>query len=85
MAELLRHRQTKEAATDMFDPKATAPHLDSTKLGSSRWLKSLPFCPRKQTSSGGLGMSEKGHNRTHARDKQHSQFLERLPSGMLPA
>jgi hypothetical protein len=30
MVELLRHRQTKEAGTDMFDPKATASHLDST-------------------------------------------------------
>ena len=31
MVEPLRHRQTKEAATDMFEPKATASHLDSTK------------------------------------------------------
>jgi len=30
MVEPVRHRQTKEAATDMFEPKATAPHLDST-------------------------------------------------------
>jgi hypothetical protein len=30
MAEPLRHRQTKGAATDMFDLKAAAPHLDST-------------------------------------------------------
>ena len=30
MVEPLRHRQTKEAATDMFEPKATASHLDST-------------------------------------------------------
>jgi hypothetical protein len=26
----VRHRQTKEAATDRFEPTATAPHLDST-------------------------------------------------------
>ena len=32
MVEPLRHRQTKEAETDMFDLKAAAPHLDSTKL-----------------------------------------------------
>jgi len=30
MVEPVRHRQTKEAATDMFEPKATASHLDST-------------------------------------------------------
>ncbi len=30
MVEPVRHRQTKEAGTDMFEPKATAPHLDST-------------------------------------------------------
>ena len=33
MVEPLRHRQTKEAETDMFDLKAAAPHLDSTKNG----------------------------------------------------
>jgi hypothetical protein len=30
MVELVRHRPTKEAETDMFEPKATASHLDST-------------------------------------------------------
>ena len=30
MVELVRHRPTKGAATDMFEPKATASHLDST-------------------------------------------------------
>src|SRR6266550_3429466 len=30
MVEPLRHRRTKGAATDMFEPKATASHLDST-------------------------------------------------------
>jgi hypothetical protein len=30
MVEPVRHRQTKEAGTDMLEPKATAPHLDST-------------------------------------------------------
>src|ERR1700730_7178447 len=30
MVEPLRHRQTKEAATDMFSLKATASHSDST-------------------------------------------------------
>jgi hypothetical protein len=31
MVEPVRHRQTKEAATDMSEPKATASHLDSTR------------------------------------------------------
>src|SRR6478672_10845310 len=35
MVEPLRHRQTKEAATDMFEPTATAPHLDSTNRSMS--------------------------------------------------
>jgi hypothetical protein len=35
MAELVRHRQTKEADTDMFAPKVTAPHLNSTVSGLS--------------------------------------------------
>ena len=30
MVELVRHHPTKGAATDMFEPKATASHLDST-------------------------------------------------------
>ena len=30
MGEPVRHRQTKEAGTDMFAPKATASHPDST-------------------------------------------------------
>jgi hypothetical protein len=36
MVEPLRHRQTKEAGTDMFDPKATASHLDSTRSGKAQ-------------------------------------------------
>ena len=32
MVEPVRHRQTKEAAKDMFEPKATASHLDSTVM-----------------------------------------------------
>jgi hypothetical protein len=37
MVEPVRHRQTKEAGTDMFEPKATAPHLDSTDLNLRRF------------------------------------------------
>src|SRR6266404_3084787 len=33
MVEPVRHRRTKGAATDMFEPKATASHLDSTLPG----------------------------------------------------
>jgi len=36
MVRLLGHRQTKGAATDNIEPKATAPHLDSTESSRSR-------------------------------------------------
>src|SRR5450755_1820637 len=36
MTEPVRHRRTKGAATDMFEPKATASHLDSTQSGDLR-------------------------------------------------
>src|SRR3984893_6698525 len=39
MVEPVRHRRTKGAATDMFEPKATASHLDSTQSGRSRRLE----------------------------------------------
>jgi len=35
MVEPVRHRQTKGAETDMFEPKATASHLNSTRLGGT--------------------------------------------------
>src|ERR1700683_2935568 len=40
MVEPVRHRRTKGAETDMFEPKATASHLDSTSTslcGFSCW------------------------------------------------
>ena len=51
---LLRHRQTKEAETDMWDLRATAPHLNSTNcrsIGASRRtskrdIKSSHYRPR---------------------------------------
>ena len=36
MAEPLRHRQTKEAGNRYVLPKATAPHLNSTKTGKAQ-------------------------------------------------
>jgi hypothetical protein len=39
MVELLRHRQTKEAATAMFYLTPTAPHLDSTHFQISARLE----------------------------------------------
>jgi hypothetical protein len=36
MVEPVRHRQTKEAATDMSEPKATASHLDSTRYARNK-------------------------------------------------
>jgi DNA-binding CsgD family transcriptional regulator len=45
MVELLRHRQTKEAATAMFYLTPTAPHLDSTKSATLTARRSLPVYP----------------------------------------
>jgi hypothetical protein len=42
MVEPVRHRQTKEAGTDMFEPKATAPHLDSTDLNLRNLSRTEP-------------------------------------------
>src|SRR5271154_4744220 len=36
MVEPVRHRRTKGAETDMFEPKATASHLDSTRSRRSK-------------------------------------------------
>ena len=52
MVEPVRQRQTKEAGTDMFESKATAPHLDSTatafviaqSLPRSNHWDGLGFC-----------------------------------------
>jgi hypothetical protein len=47
MVEPVRQRQTKEAGTDMLEPKATAPHLDSTATNDSIGPASPetgPFC-----------------------------------------
>ena len=59
MVELLRHRQTKEAATDMFLPNATAPHLDSTNLVILTVGGPLPVYPYKQTFSEPVGTWQK--------------------------
>jgi hypothetical protein len=60
MVELLRHRQTKEAGTDMFDPKATASHLDSTIRVTLAVGPSFPVFPSKRTSLGTVAMSQMG-------------------------
>src|SRR5450755_2073735 len=53
MVEPVRHRRTKGAATDMFEPKATASHLDSTQSGRSCTFP-LPAAERT-CLAGGLG------------------------------
>jgi hypothetical protein len=45
MVELLRHRQTKEAATAMFYLTPTAPHLDSTNRVDSALHPRSPVHP----------------------------------------
>jgi hypothetical protein len=49
MGEPVRHRQTKGAETDMFEPKATASHLDSTQSGSHRRSAGCPLLRAKRT------------------------------------
>src|SRR5713101_6004259 len=44
MVEPLRHRRTKGAETDMFEPKATASHLDSTHFGHGAMSDLSPLC-----------------------------------------
>jgi hypothetical protein len=51
MVELLRHRQTKEAATAMFYLTPTAPHLDSTNRDVLTVGRSLPVRPQLRTFS----------------------------------
>jgi hypothetical protein len=62
MVEPVRHRQTKEAETDMFEPKATAPHLDSTDLNLS---KAQHWTPRDERES--RSTVQPDSTRTHAR------------------
>jgi hypothetical protein len=45
MAEPVRHRQTKGAETDMFEPKATASHLDSTSFDRTGLSAPCPILP----------------------------------------
>src|SRR5882724_1303150 len=45
MVEPMRHRQTKGAGTDMSEPKATAPHLDSTATRDRRGRLSRFLAP----------------------------------------
>src|ERR1700738_884849 len=42
MVEPVRHRRTKGAETNMFEPKATASHLDSTQSGHSTKRRCRP-------------------------------------------
>ncbi|MEH2566319.1 hypothetical protein V1289_005946 [Bradyrhizobium sp. AZCC 2289] len=43
----------------MFEPKATAPHLDSTIRDVLTVHRPLPVFPGKQTCSGPVSMSQK--------------------------
>src|SRR4030088_1344608 len=48
MVEPVRHRRTKGAATDMFEPKATASHLDSTRNGHADCIARCPLSGAKR-------------------------------------
>src|SRR5712664_3552158 len=58
MVEPVRHRQTKEAGTDMFEPKATAPHLDST---ATTFV--ITHSPSRSNRRDGFGFSEERRGR----------------------
>jgi len=51
----------------MFEPKATAPHLDSTINGPGGPEIRLPLFPPKRTQVGYRVVSEKCQRETHAR------------------
>jgi hypothetical protein len=51
MVEPVRHRQTKGAETDMFGPKATASHLDSTQMRSADRVEQCPRSKAKRKTS----------------------------------
>jgi len=51
MVEPVRHRQTKGAETDMFEPKATASHLDSTQMRSAEPVEQCPSSEAKRKTS----------------------------------
>src|SRR5258708_35950190 len=77
MVEPVRHRQTKGAETDMFEPKATASHLDSTQSGRS------PNCWHRYLGSNHYG------NRSLS-DERRSRLARvtdriRLPDVSMPA
>jgi hypothetical protein len=57
-------------------PNATAPHLDSTKLGSRDRLASLPLIPQEQTWVVPLGGSASCQKRTQ--EHPMSKFLKRF-------
>src|SRR6476660_8745674 len=61
MVEPVRHRQTKGAETDMFEPKATASHLDSTRT----WRR--PLLRVRRTCRAGRNTSDFDPNATSTR------------------
>jgi hypothetical protein len=62
MVEPVRHRRTKGAATDMFEPKATASHLDSTRLGPPVTSASAPLLRTYRTSANLHSVTEKAED-----------------------
>src|SRR5260370_39776531 len=70
MVEPVRHRRTKGAATDMFEPKATASHLDSTLPGHCALsnLSPLSGVHRKSDFGASQGSFCEGFRMTADRD-----------------
>jgi hypothetical protein len=90
MVEPVRHRQTKETATDMFEPKATAPHLDSTATtfiithspSRSKRRDGFSFSEERRgpgdgPATGGVTRSIDSGGRTSFRGTSRPQVVER--------
>jgi hypothetical protein len=77
MATPLRHRQTKEAANGYVQPKATAPHLDSTCISFSEG-QGVPSSRTASKAVGALDL-EIGHKGLEFRQDRQKDGFDLLP------
>src|SRR5258708_31924122 len=81
MVEPVRHRRTKGAETDMFEPKATASHLDSTPSGHGDCVARCPLSESVRRLQAGL-QSFLSMRRIEARRKNASAFRLRFSQSL---
>ena len=70
MVEPLRHRQTKEAATDMLDLKSPRHTSTLPKPVKLRTSKCFPVLPQQPTLRGGASTPDTCHLQTHTLQQQ---------------